>query len=104
MSRLPAPMGEPGCVLLIGSVDAIEACWCLNNLGTGVVASALSDHLSVSSVLRGNSKPTAVLVLINEKGSPCLADVGPAVKTDISVTDDFSSAIYFAAWAAAETR
>ncbi len=121
--QVPIKFLASGTVMLEGSVNTIgqrytmeEARYVLRELGTGVHSHAL-DRTS-------SSEATAVLVLADGLGNEAAERVERAraagtpivvlreggtremgTETDgagVTVTDDFASALYFAAWAAAE--
>lgn len=123
LNQDPIKFVAPGMVLLEGTVETLgqrytmeEARFVLHELGVEVSCPVLNDVIDAT--------PTAILVIADGLDEEALINVlrakaagapvvvlreggakAVAVKIEggeISVTDDFSSAIYFAAWAAAE--
>ena len=109
-----------GSVATLGSRWVLEeARWCLQELGVSVVAPVLDDE-SLEALERGNYQTLLVFsdginnktvfasvaaarsdvptVILNETNS---VDQELAKRSNLRITDDFATAIYFAAWAAA---
>lgn len=122
-NQVPVKSTNPGTVVIEGAVDTIgqrytmeEARFVLRELGVGVTSPALdgtvntnaaavlvlADGLSneaATQVQRAKAAGTPIVVL-REGGARAMGTLidGAGVK----VTDDFASALYFTAWAAAE--
>lgn len=119
----PINYAAPGLVLLQGSIETIgqrytmeEARFALTELGIRVSCPALGDYKIEDSTARlvlfdgsGSIDPdilesvisSEIPVIILHEGQSTLADID-ANDSNIVVAKNFSSAVYFAAWAASE--
>lgn len=124
---VPIHCGTSGTVLLLGEIGSLgqrytmeEARFVLKDLGVNVCCSALADEMIGS--------PTAILILADGADAKTISSIKSEVLTDlptvvlqekgvrcdellkvlslakISVVDDFTTAIYSAAWAALENK
>jgi hypothetical protein len=122
-NQVPVKSAAPGTVVIEGSVDTIgqrytmeEARFVLRELGVEVASPALdgtSDTIAaavlvladglgdevVAQVQRAKSAGTPIVIL-REGGAR--ENDAPVDGDGVTVTDDFTSALYFSAWAAAE--
>lgn len=122
-NQVPVKSAAPGVVVIEGSVNTIgqrytmeEARFVLRELGVEVASPALdgasnttaaavlvlADGLAddvVAQVQRTKAAGTPIVIL-RERGAR--ENDAPVEGNDVTVTDDFTSAIYFSAWAAAE--
>jgi hypothetical protein len=119
---VPVRFMAPGSVLIEGSVDTLgqrytmeEARFVLRDLGVEVFCPALDGILNpvVNAILviaDGLDDETVKDILAKAAGTPIVVLREGRLQavdtftngTDLSVIDDFASALYFAAWAAAE--
>lgn len=121
--RVPIKFKAPGLVLLEGAVDTLgqrytmeEARFVLRELGVEVFCPALDATLSptakavivLTEGLGGNAakhirtKAAGLPVVVLQEGGVQELDVF-ADGNDVTIIDDFTSALYFAAWAASES-
>ena len=122
-NQVSVKSAAPGVVVIEGSVDTIgqrytmeEARFVLRELGVEVASPALDGTSNttagavlvladgfaddvVAQVQRAKAAGTPVVIL-RERGAR--ENDAPVEGNDVTVTDDFTSAIYFSAWAAAE--
>lgn len=120
---VPTKFTEPGCVLLTGAIDSLgrryameEARFILRELGVEVVCPALdgnmnptanavlvlADGLDDRTIKNICDKADGTPIVILREGVTQTADT-LSIEGNITITDDFCSALYLSCWSAAES-